>query len=330
MINEKPQEYSKMNKSHLFCPLNGSQPEISFSLVDYRNNYFTSNDLNKIIEFYKSFDNNDQLIQWIKERPKGIANIHEVDGDKDIIVVIPTADFDGKYAKNCRENIFTGLHIIFVESGEYPDPYFNYAHNCNIGIRRAMEYNPRWVVVSNDDMYKIDDISKLADLLNKLYNNLISAVFAHPSSYHSRLEIVGEINIFAHLYYKRSKSSRILRDLKKRFKVRFANAPDTLLARLFFKRYVHIREFIDFGIYSSNLIKEWSFTIYDEVFINHFEDTDLALRITQERKSTVLSDYNIGTIGAATLGNNSLRDIRAIASLAYFSSKHQTSVNEPR
>ena len=38
-----------------------------------------------------------------EERPKGIANIHEVDdGNKDVIVVITTADFDGMYAKECR------------------------------------------------------------------------------------------------------------------------------------------------------------------------------------------------------------------------------------
>ncbi|MEM3860085.1 MAG: hypothetical protein QW478_11905 [Candidatus Micrarchaeaceae archaeon] len=83
----------------------------------------------------------------MKERPKGRAEIIEVEGDKEIIVVIPTADFNGKYAKECRENIFKGLHIIFVESGFPKDPYFNYAHNCNVGIKKAMEYNPKWIVV---------------------------------------------------------------------------------------------------------------------------------------------------------------------------------------
>lgn len=105
--------------------------------------------------FYNGFENREQLIQWMRERPKGVANIYEVEGDSDIIVVIPTADFNGKYARECRNNIFNGLHIIFVESGEVPDPYFNYAHNCNVGVKKAMEYNPKWVVVSNDDMVKL-------------------------------------------------------------------------------------------------------------------------------------------------------------------------------
>ena len=57
------------------CPITFSEFPQFFSLVDYRNNYFTSNDPNKIIEFYNGFENRDQLIQWMKERPKGIANI---------------------------------------------------------------------------------------------------------------------------------------------------------------------------------------------------------------------------------------------------------------
>jgi len=52
----------------------------------------------------------------MKERPKGVPWIREVSDQKDIIVVIPTANFNGKYANECKENIFKGLHIIFVES----------------------------------------------------------------------------------------------------------------------------------------------------------------------------------------------------------------------
>ena len=158
---------------------------LTFSLVDYRNNYFISDDPNKIIEFYNGFKNRNQLIQWMRERPKGVANIHEVDGDKEIIVVIPTADFNGRYARECREVIFKGLHIIFVESGEVPDPYFNYAHNVNVGIKKAMEYSPKWVVVSNDDMYKIDSSSYLLRILSSIDNKEFDYVLTSNSSYHN-------------------------------------------------------------------------------------------------------------------------------------------------
>lgn len=131
MISNKP-----YNTSGLSCPIEKSIRKLFFSLVDYRNNLFVSNDVNKIMEFYNGFKNKEQLIQWMKERPKGIVYIHEVEGNKDIIVVIPTADYNNKYAKACRDEIFKGLHIIFVESGKN-NFYFNYAYNCNTGIKKG-------------------------------------------------------------------------------------------------------------------------------------------------------------------------------------------------
>ena len=150
-----------MKQSRKQSQFSKSRSILTFSLVDYRNNYFTSDDSNKIIEFYNGFENRDKLIQWMRERPKGVSTIHEVEGDKDVVVVIPTADFNGKYAKECRENIFKGLHIIFVESGGKGDFYFNIAHNFNVGIKKAMKYNPKWIVFSGDDMVQVDDITVL-------------------------------------------------------------------------------------------------------------------------------------------------------------------------
>ncbi|MEM3455717.1 MAG: hypothetical protein QXT72_04095 [Candidatus Micrarchaeia archaeon] len=94
-----------------------------------------SNDFEKIIEFYNHFKIKYELIKWMKERPKGLSYIYEVGGNKDIIVVIPTADFNGRYAKTCRDEIFKGLHIIFVLSGK-GNYYFNYAHNCYVDIKK--------------------------------------------------------------------------------------------------------------------------------------------------------------------------------------------------
>ena len=109
------------------CILDEENICTSFSLSDYRNNSYLSESIEEILHFYSGFENAKQLIQWMKERPIGIARVHEINGDKDIIVVIPTANFNGDHAIECRNAIFKGLHIIFVESGEIPDPYFNYS-----------------------------------------------------------------------------------------------------------------------------------------------------------------------------------------------------------
>ena len=175
------------------CILDEENICTSFSLSDYRNNSYLSESIEEILHFYSGFENAKQLIQWMKERPIGIARVHEINGDKDIIVVIPTANFNGDHAIECRNAIFKGLHIIFVESGEIPDPYFNYSRSCNIGIKKALEYDPKWVVVSNDDMKKIDEVDLLRKEVSSLDHSQIPVIFTKPSLYHSYESVVGEI-----------------------------------------------------------------------------------------------------------------------------------------
>jgi len=163
MIN--PRDGQRTQNGRLRCSVaDTNNAPLFFSIVDYRNNVFTSNDPKKTIEFYDGFHSRDELIEWMRERPKGVSYIHEVEGDKDIIVVIPTADFNGKYARECRDNIFKGLHMVFVESGGRGDFYFNMAYNVNVGVKRAIDYNPKWIIVSNDDIYKIHVIRAIIEL----------------------------------------------------------------------------------------------------------------------------------------------------------------------
>ena len=315
-------EELRLRNNRLYCSIDKSYVDIFFSLVDYRNNYFTCNDPEKIIEFYNGFENRDQLIQWMRERPKGVHTIHEVEGDKDIIVVIPTADFNGKFAKECRENIFNGLHIVFVESG-VGNYYFNYAHNCNVGIKKAMEYDPKWVVVSNDDMVKISSVSDLRKILEKLNHNEQMVIYARESSYHSRLQIVGKLSFLSYIYYI-TKSSRKLRwRLKRKFDARCETLSDTLVSKFFSTKRIKIRNINDFVIFSKSFIMNLGTNPFDEIFINHFEDTDLSFRISRRYTRTFVTDFDIGTIGGGSLGPNYIRDLRAIPSLAYFAEKYE-------
>ena len=234
-------------------PISNTENSLFFSLVDYRNNYFTSDDPDKIIEFYNGFKNRDQLIQWMRERPKGVANIHEVEGEKDIIVVIPTADFYGKYAKECRDNIFKGLHMVFVESGEAPDPYFNYAHNCNIGIMKAMEHNPKWIVISNDDMYKLDDIHKLVHNLSEHRNADI--VYVTKSHHHSHVSNIATPTYFFKLYQKLSKIGRYYVSCSSRFMISYYPVDLNIMRSLFFRNSLNYLEQQSFMIFSINFLK---------------------------------------------------------------------------
>ena len=299
-------------RSRLFCPIERTNEEMYFSLVDYRNNYFTSSNPDKIIEFYNGFNNREQLIQWMRERPKGVANVHEVEGDKDIIVVIPTADFNGRYARECRENIFKGLHIVFVESGGRGDFYFNYAHNCNVGIRKAMEYNPKWVVVSNDDMTKIDKVEVLVGQLMKLDNKEYDVIFTKPSEYHSIPASVSEHSligkIIVHLI-RRGNFNMIYRKLQRKYDITFSQQKRV---SLIFKNKISFILTSDFAIFSSNWVSLNLQNIFDEQFINAYEDLDISIRLKDSRALVI--DYKIGDLFGSSLGNGEARKLRSISS----------------
>ncbi len=321
---------SDHNGSRLYCTIDKNEGELFFSLVDYRNNYFTSDNPDKIIEFYNGFENRDQLIQWMKERPKGTYTIHEVEGDKDIIVVITTADFNGKYAKECRENIFKGLHMVFIESGGRNDFYFNYAHNCNIGIRKAIEYNPKWVVVSNDDMYKIDDVKILVSELEKLDNTKIGPVFITPSFYHSYHAVIGfkrKILTFV-LYYIFSLYIGKSKTYFKRWKIlnhfgvkTFKGIDRAILTNFFLKNPISLTVTSDFTILSSVYFQNNGYATFDETYINGVEDLDLSLKLHTTSIASESVDFKIGDYTASTLHFGDQRVLRESINLIYFDAK---------
>lgn len=312
----------QITKSRRCCLFHSAGNSLFFSLVDYRNNYFTSYDPDKIIEFYNGFENRDQLIQWMNERPKGVANIHEIDGDKDIIVVIPTADFNGKYARECRENIFRGLHIIFVESAEIPDPYFNGAHNVNVGIKKALEYNPKWIVFSNDDMIQLDSVKVLKERLSELDENKYDVVLAKPSDYHSATEKVAKSNLLFKIYLTVYKNmGRNSMKIHKKFRISYFPAPTSGIYSMLFRKGYIFTEIQDFAIYSGKWAKDREGNIYDETYINAMEDTDLSIFFSLHKERTTMIDYKIGDLIGSTLGTGLMRDLSSIVGISYFNFK---------
>lgn len=326
--------------SRLSCSLEKSQSLQFFSLVDYYNKFFTSDDLGNIMEFYNGFKNRDELIQWMKERPKGVPIIYEIDGDKNIIVVIPTADFNGKHAMECRTNIFKGLHMVFVESYGRDDFYFNYAHNCNEGIKRAMEYNPKWVIVSNDDMKKIDDVSVLISKLSMIDPEKICSVFTRPSpdGYHSMPLYLGIPNLLGKLYLHFGNAFNYLPydfwsymerkfGLLNKFKIKIILLPKHLITRVFFKKLHPLIFTMSFGVFSSHFIREKN-KLFDENYINGAEDWEISYELSRNNHRIALIDYIIGEYVGNTLGTGSspagrARAMRDVANISLFNYYHE-------
>jgi hypothetical protein len=324
-------ENSEIRSNLLQCPLNNND-ELFFTLMDYLNNLFMSKDSGDILRFYDYFENRDQLIKWMKERPKGNYRIVEFNKDEnDIIVVIPTMDVNGKFAKTCRDEIFKGLHIIFVESG-IGNYYFNYAHNCNAGIKKAMEYNPKWIILSNDDMYKIDDIDALKNELFHLDNTSVQIVFVSSTNYHSYPAMLSTARLGRFiLFLILGKLRRYQLMLEKKYNVYYFLSIKKPLYKIFFKKGTNIQAIGNFGIFSKTFIENINGNLFDEIYINGGEDIDLAVRIYMKKVNFSIINYRIHDYLGSSLGKNTPeglsnlkgtpRRLRDVANMAYFNFK---------
>jgi len=302
-------ENNEIRSNLLQCPLDNND-KIFFTLMDHLNNLFTSKHPKDILRFYDSFENRDQLIKWMRERPKGNYRIVEFNKEEnDIIVVIPTIDVNGKFAKTCREEIFKGLHIIFVESGGFKDYYLNIAHCNNLGFKKAMEYNPKWIIWSGDDMYKIDDVEVLKNELLNINNKDYDVVFTQPSIYHSIPDNIGKENILRKIGFTLIPKRRMQKKIEKKFKVTLFPAPVHSYYRFFYKPGYRYISYADFCIFSCSFVREKKGELFNEDLI-YGEDNDLSLKISLKRDRYIFINYKIGDYMGQSLGSDILRKLR--------------------
>ena len=315
----------------LFTELSLNKITISdkFSLLDYRNNMYNSNNIDRIYEFYESFPNTESLIKWMKERPHGKTTIYECPGNSDIVVIIPTSNFNSEFAKTCRDSIFKGLQIIFVESGFPRDTYFNYAYSCNMGVRIALRFNPKWVVISNDDMEKVDDVSKLiyelensskdAQIIWTDENNLLQ----HDFEILSATILLKLFMRASKILRKFSKSPRVRNlYLFEKFSIylkpRYTKSSINRLSKILYRVVGNYKVPGHFAIYNPEFIKSMGENLFDESFINGFEDTWLGINAGIERIKSDIIRYKISPIVGASLGTGIIRYLRNFNNLALY------------
>lgn len=309
--------------------LSEHQSPLSFSLMNYRNNLFISNSINDLFSFYESFPDLASLINWMKERPRATTSIFEFDGRKDIIVVIPTADINSELAKSCRNSVFQGLHIIFVESGFPRDDYFNYAHSCNVGIEHALHYDPKWIVISNDDVERIDDVSKLIEELddNHERDQVIwtndNEVFTHKFYVAKSTFFLSSLMKLSPILRKFIKCRKIetlyfLEKYKIHFNPQYSRPYDRPNSGLLYRTVEIHRVAGSFAIYNSDLIRSLGNKLFDETFINGFEDSWLGIQLDEKEIKCGKIDYRIKPIGGSSLGKGYLRYLRDYVNLALY------------
>lgn len=290
---------------------------------------FESKNPSDVIQFYEHFEGAEDLIKWMKSRPKSSCMIKEVEGDNDIVVVIPTSDFESDYARRCREEIFHGLRIVFVVGRTDESGYFSNAKNSNTGVRRALAHNPRWIVWSNDDMFRIDSPEVLKRELSRIENDSVDVVFTQPSDYHSLVYQLASSSLVRRSLLSLSRKGReaIARDRK--FQVeRFAIPGTGLFWRTLYKSSFKFRQTCTLGIFSSDYVRRRDGILYDETYINACEDSDLSIDIaaaeTSGELTTATIDYRIGDIVGGSLGVDASRSLRNLAGETYLNQKIRT------
>lgn len=294
--------------------------ENDMGLCDLRENLFQSEFIHDTMLFFETFKTKYELFEWMKSRNKGDSRIVEINEKEDDIVIIPTKDVNGKWAKQALK-IFNGFHIIFVESGE--SKYFNLSHSFNIGFKRALEYSPHWIIFSNDDMVLKDNPSVLKDSLQKA-DNTAPALFCNPlidgHSYQIELgyeSMLGKIRSFSQgrkLIYRELLERKFEAKIKMRNYVRARGYH-------YFDPVMLVLLTGDFGILNYSLVNSLKGNVFDETYIHGVEDIDLSIQLSILETPPDRIYYSIGSVGGGTRGKNMARWLKDVANFSYLNHK---------
>ena len=299
--------------------------------LDELNRLFTSKNVDDVIKFYDHFDTAEQLIQWMKNRPSAPMKIYEVEGDKDIIIVIPTADHNGKFAKSCADEIFKGQKIIFVESS---GKFFNFARSVNDGVKYALKYKPRWIILSNDDMYKIDNFKFLKNRLATVdYSVKFCSISELPEHCHcSELSIV-EPKFYRDLIFKYTlgEYEKQYLKLRRKFSVNYLTfRPSTEKHPILYKKRFSFLHLADFAVlrydFVSKLFRQRDY-IFNPYFINGEEDVYLSYELRNIKRAYI--PFKIGSIMNGSLGTSKQHKTRSFLNLVYLNELLKIGFNNP-
>ncbi|MHB8360880.1 MAG: hypothetical protein ACYDBI_09605 [Thermoplasmataceae archaeon] len=286
---------------------------------------YDSNDLSDLFLFYDSFDNTKDIVDWMIRRPKVNGKIVDIDGDDDIVVVVPTIDSNSEMFVNLREKVFPGLRIVAVESGK--TPFFSYSRNVNKGISHALKYKPRFVIVSNDDMYRIDHIEILLNQLSNVPDDEENVIYTQTGNYNSYWVNIGKPTLLRNLFllfnskYTRTRI-RIEEDHPDLLSLRYMVYGQNFPYNIMIKPECEVRNVGSFSIYSQKFLQKSYGKLLDETYINGMEDIDLSLRILSYKVIKRSVDYRIGSLIGKSLGKfTSIRTVKQIVNSVYFNYK---------
>lgn len=279
---------------------------------------YYSNNIRDIVNFYDCFDNMEDLIGWMQSRPSADIKVHELNGNHEIIFVIPTPDIYNKETYDIISQLGNYYHVVLVES---KGKYFNYAKSVNKGVLEALKYNPKWIIISNNDITFKEPIKVLAERLLSIDDTRVDAVIGIGGSKMYNLCRFNFLSNFAIFYGSYKEKIRIIR----KYNIKFYYFPDiSFKLNLICKSIVSLKNlsFIgEFLIISSNyILNKRKGVLFDTTYINGVEDVDLLLDILLNKSYTTVK-YRLSHYIGKSLGNDEIRILKNYVNIVYFNYK---------
>ena len=291
---------------------------------------YKSSNIEDLFRFYDSFNVSKEVVLWMKNRPEARIRFYIFNGSEKVCVIIPTANHNSIYAKAAKK-IYKGFTIVFVESN---GPYFNFARSVNRGVEYALKkYKFNWIIISNDDIYKIDDISVLEKELDIANKRSTDVLFREKDqTKEGNYVYVAKINRILLLIVRlitKGFSSEYYRYVEK-FNLKFfvydkSNKFKFYIFNIISKKKIKLYEEGEFWVLSYNFIKKNKGIIFDETYINGFEDHDLSYRVNTKYEYNFIK-FNLGFYSGKSLGTGKIRILKDLVNLIYFNYKFSTKV----
>ncbi len=277
--------------------------------------YYSSEDPRKIERVYQF--SRDSIIAWMKNRPSAEIKVIKDNTENDVVVVIPTINVNSERAKEAK-SVFSPLPVIFVESS---GNFFNYARSVNLGILKAMESYPKWVIISNDDVHKVDNTTKLIDELSTATKGM---VLASPSSYHTyRVSIVRPNSNFVKVMHVIGKIFRLppaevygylINKYAVNLKIKHVVLINSMVGPFMKFSGEIVDSFINAGSFLILNRRAINGKVFDETFINGYEDVYLSMKM---RNDLEIINYRINEDRGGSLGFNKIRFLRLFVNEVY-------------
>lgn len=304
--------------------------------------FWYSNDVSALMKLIKLCPDITDLFSYMANRPKAPVNMVKFNdnGSGDVVFVVPTADINNETSSNLRRQINNGP-IIFVESS---GPDFNYSQSCNAGISLALKEGFKWIIISNDDIIFKQNLDNLIEFTessdgnsvltprngieeNKRYHGEEFAIFKTNAVllgltlYNSKWSFEGNKISWPYFSSYLRNFPFFLRHMK--YVVGVNNTAQTF-QKISRRVTDNIINFGDFGIFPAGILKKYHF---DETYWNGGEDYDMSFRLHLDKIPIRKINFDVESIGSASLGRTVRKHILTLFNSLYLSDKLTSLIN---